>query len=100
MNKFNSGRVVITPGALDLMEQIKTDVVYNLKEMPDPALHFLGRHLSGDWGDLCEEDKTENELSLKEGFRLFSAYETKHGKLWIITEHDRSATTLLLPSEY
>ena len=61
---------------------------------------YLARHLAGDWGDLCEEDKAENELSLKEGFRLLSAYETEIGKIWIITEADRSVTTILFPSEY
>jgi len=59
------------------------------------------RHLNGDWGDLCAEDKAENELSLKQGFRLLSAYE-KEGlpKIWVITESDRSATTVLFPDDY
>jgi hypothetical protein len=55
----------------------------------------------GDWGDLDEEDRRENERSLEDGCRLLSAYHLRDGtKIWIITEADRSATTLLLPSEY
>ena len=57
--------------------------------------------MSNDWGELSDDDVRENELSLKEGFRLLSAYRTAKGqKLWIITEADRTATTILLPSEY
>ncbi|MDE3075945.1 MAG: plasmid related protein [Chloroflexota bacterium] len=64
-------------------------------------LDLLFRHVSGDWGELDEEDKAENELSLREGFRLLSAYTLRNGeKIWIITEADRSVTTLLLPDEY
>jgi hypothetical protein len=87
---FPSGRVVATPGALALLEQTNKS-----------PLDFLSRHLRGDWGDLEEEDKTENELSLKYGFRLLSSYRvTDTEKIWIITEADRSVTTLLLPGEY
>jgi len=60
----------------------------------------LKRHASGDWGDLCQEDIKENELSLKEDFRLLSAYKNGEEKIWIITEADRSATTVLFPEEY
>ena len=61
----------------------------------------LNRHVKGDWGTLSDEDKQENELSLKEGYRLISAYEAKGlPKIWIITEADRSATTILFPDEY
>jgi hypothetical protein len=64
-------------------------------------LEFLSRHLHGDWGDLCQEDKTENELSLKRGFRLMSSYRINETEtLWVITEADRATTTLLLPSDY
>ena len=77
----------IEPGLLEAAEQ-------------DPA-EFLARHSVGDWGDLVEEDKRENELSLAKGFRLLSAYALGTGvKIWIITERDRSATTILLPNEY
>jgi len=61
----------------------------------------MARHAQGDWGELCPEDAQENELSLREGFRLLSAYISSTGvKFWIITEADRSATTFLLPGEY
>jgi hypothetical protein len=87
---FPYGQLVATPGALALMEQNQRS-----------PLEFLSRHLRGDWGDLCQEDEAENELSLKCGFRLMSSYPvTNTEKLWIITEADRSVTTLLLPSEY
>jgi hypothetical protein len=65
------------------------------------AAFALYRHATGDWGDLGNHDRRENELALKFGGRLFSAYHTRGGrKFWIITECDRSATTLLLPEEY
>jgi hypothetical protein len=87
---FPAGRIVATPGALALLQQIDKS-----------PLEFLSRHLRGDWGDLCREDKTENELSLKHGFRLVSSYQvTETDKLWVITEADRSVTTLLSPEEY
>ncbi len=88
---FPAGQIVATPGALALLEQANKT-----------PLEFVSRHLRGDWGDdLCQDDKTENELSLKQGFRLLSSYKvTETEKLWIITEADRSVTTLLLPSEY
>jgi len=87
---FSPGRIVATPGALALLEEAKRS----------PS-EFLSRHLRGDWGELCKEDKTENELSLKHGFRLLCSYPvTETATLWIITETDRSVTTLLLPSEY
>ena len=87
---FPPGQIVATPGALRLLE-----------ETNESPLEFLSRHLRGDWGDLCQEDKVENELSLKQGFRLMSSYPiTDREKLWIITEADRSVTTLLLPEEY
>lgn len=85
---FPLGRLMTTPGALKLLTQ---------DEMFD-ALH---RHANGDWGDVCDEDREENEVALKHGFRLLSVYHTKTGhKFWIITEADRSVTTVLLPDEY
>lgn len=87
---FPAGQIVATPGALALLEQAHKS-----------PLEFLSRHLRGDWGDLCQDDKTENELSLKHGFRLMSSYHINPTeRLWIITEADRSVTTLLLPDEY
>jgi len=87
---FSSGRIVATPGALALLEKTQ--------RLPS---EFLSRHLRGEWGDLCQDDKAENELSLKQGFRLLSNYGiTDTDTLWIITEADRSVTTMLLPDEY
>ena len=87
--KFPVGRVVATPGALAALEAGQNPI------------EFLDRHVTGDWGKVGQEDWAENELSLREGFRLLSAYSTKDGeKLWIITERDRSVTTILLPGEY
>ncbi len=88
--KFPVGRVVATPGALAALEQAGQN-----------PIEFLDRHVTGDWGEVGQEDWAENEFSLREGFRLLSAYSTKDGeKLWIITERDRSVTTILLPREY
>ncbi len=88
--RFALGETFITPGAqeaLDIAGQT--------------AIQFLRRHMSSDWGEVSEDDAQQNELSLREGFRLLSAYRTVKGqKLWIITEADRSATTILLPDEY
>ncbi len=62
---------------------------------------FLVRHQSGDWGTVGEDDAEENDLSVREGFRILSAYRTSQGeKIWVITEADRSPTTILLPNEY
>ena len=58
------------------------------------------RHASGDWGDLCEEDKKTNDIALHKNGRLFSEYDTSQGKIWIITELYRSVTTILFPYEY
>ena len=91
VGRFALGQTFITPGAEEA-----------LQIAGQTAIEFLRRHMSCDWGsELSDEDVQENELSLKEGFRLLSAYRTGKGqKLWIITEADRSATTILLPSEY
>lgn len=64
-------------------------------------LDLFDRHITGDWGDLCEEDKQENEFSVKHGLRILSAYTLSTGvKVWVITEANRSTTTILLPEEY
>ncbi len=87
---FRLGQIVATPGAILAMSAAGTN-----------GLEFLARHLRGDWGDLNKADKRENDLSVREGFRILSAYKLKTGvKIWIITEADRSATTFLLPDEY
>jgi hypothetical protein len=85
---FDLGRTVSTPGALDALTL-------------DEIATAFSRHANGDWGDVCREDWEENELSLREGFRLLSVYHTARGaKFYVITEANRSATTVLLPSEY
>jgi len=61
---------------------------------------LLARHMMGDWGDMSKDDKDTNDQALVSGDRLFSSYITSKGKVWIITEADRSVTTALLPSEY
>ena len=87
---FELGQIVATPGALAA-----------IKKAGQQPGEFLTRHINRDWGDLDEEDRKENEYSLERGFRLLSAYKTNAGdRLWIITEADRSVTTLLLPEEY
>ena len=71
------------------------------KQGTDEVLNALGRHAHGDWGEVNEEDWEENEFSLREGFRLLSSYRSQNEtKFWVITEHDRSVTTVLLPEEY
>ena len=86
--KFELGQTVATPGALVAIH-------------PQDLFECMVRHANGDWGELDDEDKAENELSLREGYRLLSAYTDRNGtKFWIITEADRSYTTTLLPSEY
>ncbi len=87
---FTFSKVVTTPGALAAIE----------KSGQQPG-EFLDRHQSGDWGDVPPEDIKENELSLKHGFRLPSVYLLSTGiKIWVITDADRSSTTVLLPEDY
>ncbi len=89
MGPFPLGRVVATPGALRLLEETGED-----------PLLLLARHQAGDWGELDEQDRRENALSLRHGWRLVSRYPVGEGVVWIITEADRSYTTILLPEEY
>lgn len=88
--KFNLGDIVGTPAAL--------------KAIADAAQHtgdFLSRHMEGDWGEVCDGDKRLNDEAVVDGSRILSAYKTKLGeKIWIITEADRSVTTILLPEQY
>ncbi len=87
---FSLGRVVATPGALAALE-----------EAEQTPHEFLDRHIVGDWGVVPEEDKQSNDWSVENGARILSSYLTgKQVKIWIITEHDRSVTTLLTPMEY
>jgi hypothetical protein len=94
MSKFPLGQIVATPGALEALE-----------ESGQTPLFFLTKHASGDWGEVCDEDKRLNDQALVNGERLLSAYRTlKNERIWIITETaddgKRLATTILLPSEY
>ncbi|MDR2111615.1 MAG: hypothetical protein LBQ62_00685 [Candidatus Accumulibacter sp.] len=90
-SRFSPGQVIMTCGVEDLA----------LRGRLNPV-SYLRRHLNGDWGDLSDDDKRLNNAALKSGEdRLFSSYQVKPDlKLWIITEWDRSVTTLLLPNEY
>ena len=85
--KFSLGQVVITTNAMERL---------------DPAIvsECLGRHASGDWGEICKADARENELSLQEGYRLMSVYRSGEEPFWIVTEADRSVTTVLMPDDY
>ncbi len=86
--KFGLGRVVVTPGVIE-------------KLRPTEVFHSLWRHAFGDWGDIHKEDIGLNEEALLHGGRLLSVYYSDAGiRFWIITEADRSATTVLLPEEY
>lgn len=84
---FPLGRIVITRHALDTLS-------------PDEVQTALARHASGDWGNLGQEDAAENRRALERGCRIFSAYGQGDRTFWIITEADRSATTVLLPNDY
>ena len=87
---FPLGKLVATPGALAALQ----------KAGQSPA-EFLSLHVRGQWGDISEEDRRENEYSLQHGFRLLSSYRTNANEtIWVVTESDRSVTTLLLPSEH
>ncbi len=89
MKKFELGRLLITPGAKEAMSKVGID-----------EIDLLGRHQGGDWSEMEIEDAEENEFSIENQCRIFSSYTYKDVKFWVITEADRSATTILLPSEY
>lgn len=96
LTRFPAGQIVATPGALRALE-----------EAGQTPREFLARHLAGDWGDVDQGDKQANDAAcqyegdLDRQDRILSAYRTARGiRIWIITERDRSATTLLLPEEY
>lgn len=87
---FSLGRVVATPGALEELETLGVT-----------PLSLLDRHIAGDWSDMDKEDQQANRQAIKEGSRVFSSYRfPPDTKIWVITEADRSATTILLPEEY
>jgi hypothetical protein len=89
MGPLPLGKVVATPGALRL-----------LAERGEHPFDYLARHATGDWGDLDERDCRENERSLRFGWRVVSTYPVGEKCIWIITEADRSVTTILLPENY
>jgi hypothetical protein len=85
---FELGQIVITPSARRTLAASDVQTA-------------LARHARGDWGDVDEDDRKENELSLNLGCRLLSVYHAQDGtKFWIITEADRSSTCILLPEDY
>lgn len=89
MSSFELGRIVATPGALALCQEAHVS----------PS-SLVARHAAGDWGELDTHDRRENQRALKDGARILSSYQTSQGRVWIITEADRSSTCLLLPEEY
>lgn len=89
--KFQLGQTVMTRGVSDFVEE------HNLHH----ELHkLINRHANGDWGELPEEDIEMNNIALEEGNRLLSSYKLLEENVWIITEWDRSVTTVLFPHEY
>jgi len=88
--RFELGQITVTPAALAALEA--ADV---------PGLLLLAKHLHGDWDELAEHDRLQNELAVLLGLRVLSSYALPDGrKVWVITEADRSATTILLPDDY
>ena len=87
--RFSLGRVFATPGVLQALAQAGMG-----------ALPLLARHQSGDWGLVDADDRDANEQAIEHGWRLVSSYAVGDRRFWIITEADRSATTILLPEEY
>jgi hypothetical protein len=87
---FALGSLYFTPGAIAAFEESSGDFT-----------EFLHRHVTGDWSEMSSPDQEENQLAIQNGKRVFSAYHLSSGqKIWVITEADRSATTILLPEEY
>jgi hypothetical protein len=86
---FETGRLVATPGALNLLAVTGTN-----------PLELIERHVSGGWGDVPPEDAKENVFSIKNGFRILSSYQVGLDRLWLLTEADRSSSCLLLPEDY
>ena len=89
MGHLPLGKVVATLGALILLSEAGKD-----------AFSYLARHTAGDWGNLCAFDRRQNRIALRNGSRVLSSYPVGAGRVWIITEADRSVTTILLPEEY
>ncbi len=92
---FNLGQVVIT-ASIDALQKDESS-----KLNSDDLTRLLYRHQTGDDGDICDEDHESNQVAIKQGYqRVFSVYKFKTLTVWIITEHDRSCTTVLLPEDY
>ncbi|MBF3536335.1 hypothetical protein ISG10_01745 [Burkholderia pseudomallei] len=88
--RFKLGRIFATPAALEVIADARVSII-----------DLLIRHMRGDWGDLPESDREQNELSVDAGLRLLSSYVLPSGQtVWVITEWDRSTTTFLLPGDY
>ena len=86
--RFPLGQLMSTPGALEALSQ--SDI-----------MEALTRHVRGDWGEVCKEDAQENDFAVDKHLRILSAYRAENGTIfWVITEADRSLTTVLLPDEY
>lgn len=84
---FALGNLLVTPRVRDFLSQ-------------GEAMDIIRLHSQGEWGELSEEDKKENDLFVKEGHRILSSYRVRGKTIWVITEADRSVTTLLFPEEY
>jgi hypothetical protein len=89
MGPLPLGKVLATPGALNL-----------LLEAGEHPFDYLARHATGDWGELCAFDRQQNEIALRTGERVVSSYPIGEMCIWVITEADRSVTTILLPEDY
>ncbi|MCC7020682.1 MAG: hypothetical protein IT332_13050 [Ardenticatenales bacterium] len=93
---FELGRIFATPGAVEAL-----DFAHERFAASDALSYYLDRHVTGDWGDLGDDDKDANDAALVIGARILSAYTLPTDeRLWIITEADRAYTTLLTPLEY
>lgn len=88
--RFKLGRILATPAAIEAIAEARVSIV-----------DLLIRHMRGDWGELAESDRQQNELSVDTGLRLLSSYVLPNGQtVWVMTECDRSATSILLPGDY
>jgi hypothetical protein len=94
---FELGRVSATPTAMPPIEKLAVDSGFEPAEV---ILHMLHRHQTGDWGDVDRDDARANDLAVKNGERILSSYSASGVTIWVITEADRSHTTLLLPEDY
>ena len=92
MPRFQLGKLVMTNGIQNIINE-KPSYQYEL-------VNYLNRYMNEDWGDLCDDDKQMNEDAIRNNERLLASYVTSGGNIYIITERDRSYTTILLRSEY